>query len=181
MKKNVFIFIYFLTISLSVFAQSEEDRAIKLYEQKSFKDSQLIFQKILKEDPENERAQEYLGSICFDLMEYQKSASYVKPLVEKHPNIARFHFKYAGAIGMYAKNNKMKGVFLIDDIKKHFHKAVDLDAKFVDARLALVHLYMELPGVLGGSKEKALFYAKEVQLLDKQAGVEAMQLITAAN
>ena len=75
----------------------------------------------------------------------------------------------------------MKALFLVDDIKKHFHKAVDLDENFVDARLGLVHLYLELPGMLGGSKEKALFYAKEVQQLDVKAGIEAMKLITAAN
>ena len=72
-------------------------------------------------------------------------------------------------------------MFLLDDIKKHFHIAVDLDKTFVEARLALVHLYMELPKVLGGSKDKALYYAKEVAELDVNAGVEAMRLITSSD
>lgn len=179
--KKCYSLLLLLVIATSVFSQTKEQQAIQLYEQKSLEASQKLFLEILEEDPENERVQEYLGSISFDFMEYEKSASYVKPLMEKHPTVARFHFKYAGAIGLYAKNNKMKAMFLLDDIKKHFHKAADLDKSFIDARLALVQMYLELPGLFGGSKDKALFYAKEVQALDVKAGVEAMRLITAAN
>lgn len=179
--KKYYLILLFLVITTSVFSQTKEEQAIQLYEQKSLKASRKLFLEILTKDPNNERVQEYLGSIAFDFMEYQKSASYVKPLMEKHPNVARFHFKYAGAIGLYAKNNRMKAMFLLDDIKEHFHKAADLDKTFVNARMALVQLYLELPRFLGGSKDKALFYAKEVQVLDVKAGIEAMRLITAAD
>lgn len=183
MKKcySLFLFLVVAFTSSNAFSQTKEEQAIQLYEQKSLKASQQLFQEILAQEPENERAQEYLGSIAFDFQEYEKSAAYVKPLMEKYPTVARFHFKYAGAIGLYAKNNKVKAMFLLDDIKRHFHKAADLDKTFVDARLALVHLYLELPRVLGGSKDKALFYAKQVQDLDVKAGAMAMGLITAAN
>ena len=178
--KKCYSLLLFLVIT-SVFSQTKEIQAIQLYEQKSLEASQKLFQEILSEEPNNERAQEYLGSIAFDFEEYQESAAYVKPLMEKYPGEARFHFKYAGAIGMFAKNNKMKAMFLLDDIKEHFHKAADLDKSFVDVRMALVHLYLELPGMLGGSKDKALLYAKEVQALDVKAGAEAMRLITATD
>ena len=180
MKKCYSLWLFFV-ITTSVFSQTKEEQAIQLYEQKSLKASQQLFEEILEQDPKNERAQEYLGSIAFEFQEYEKSAAYVKPLMEKYPKVARFHFKYAGAIGLYAQNNKMKAMFLLDDIKEHFHKAADLDKTFVDARMALVQLYLELPGMFGGSKDKALFYAKEVQALDVKAGAEAMRLITAAD
>lgn len=179
MKK--YLILFSILIAMNAYSQSKEEKAIQLYEQKELKASQELFLEVLAQDPENERAQEYLGSIAFDFKEYQKSAAYVKPLMEKHPNVARFHFKYAGAIGLYAKNNKMKAMFLLDDIKEHFHKAADLDKTFIDARMALVQLYLELPGMFGGSKDKALLYAKELQELDVNAGAEAMRLITAAN
>ena len=164
-----------------MFSQDKEEEAIKLYEEKSLEASQELFKEISIEEPDNANVQEYLANIAFDLKQYKKAADFIKPLIDRFPNVARYHFKYAGAIGLYAKCNKMKALFLVDDIKKHFHKAVDLDENFVDARLGLVHLYLELPGMLGGSKEKALFYAKEVQQLDVKAGIEAMKLITAAN
>lgn len=181
MKKILFACLLSLVFTSNLFSQKKEEQAVKLYEQKELKASQKLFLEILDQDPNNERAQEYLGSIAFDFKEYQKSAAYVKPLMEKYPKVARFHFKYAGAIGLYAKNNKMKAMFLLDDIKEHFHKAAELDKTFIDARMALVQLYLELPGMFGGSKDKALFYAKEVQALDGKAGAEAMRLITAAN
>ena len=84
MKKWCFLLLLF--IANNIVSQTEEERAIELYEQKSLEESREIFEEILAEDPGNERAREYLGSIAFDFKEYRKSASYVKPLMEKYPN-----------------------------------------------------------------------------------------------
>ena len=181
MKKTFYIFFIFLLISLSGFSQNKEAEAVKLYEQKSLDASEVLFQEIINEDPGHPNAIEYLGNIAFDKQQYRKAADYIKSLIDRFPNTARYHFKYAGAIGLISRDNKMKSLYLVDDIKKHFHIAADLDKNFVDARLGLVHLYLELPGMLGGSKEKALYYAKEIQELDVKAGMEAMRLITAAD
>ena len=183
MKKTFSTLLLFFIVVFSMFSQNKEKEieAVMLYEQKYLEASKMLFQEILDKDPNHPNAIEYLGNIAFDKKEYKKAASYIKPLMERFPKVARYHFKYAGAIGLHVRDNKMSGLFLVDDIKEHFHKAVELDDKFVDARLGLVHLYLELPRILGGSKEKALFYAKEIQALDAKAGMEAMELIAASN
>ena len=181
MKKTFSTLFFLFIVTLSVFSQGKEREAIRLYEHKDLQASKVLFQEILDENPNHPNALEYLGNIAFDMREYEKASNYIKSLVDRFPNVARYHFKYAGAIGLYARDNKMKALFLIDDIKKHFHKAVELDEKFVDAHLGLVHLYLELPLVFGGSKTKALHYAKLVEMLDVTAGKEAMRLIAASN
>jgi len=150
MKKNFSTLFIFLVITLSVFSQSKEAEAVKLYEQKSLEASRVLFQEVVDEDPKNANAIEYLGNIAFDRQQYRKAADYIKTLIDRFPNTARYHFKYAGAIGLIARQNKVKALYLVSDIKKHFHIAADLDKNFVDARLGLVHLYLELPGMLGG-------------------------------
>ena len=182
-RAYLFLGLIYFAFTCAAFSQNrvKEEKAIMLYEEKQLDAAKALFEEILIEEPNNANVQEYLGNIAFDKMEYQKAASHIKTLLEKYPDEARYHFKYGGAIGLYAKNNKLNGAFLIDDIKKHFHKAVDLDNKFVDAYLALVHLYIELPSIFGGSKEKALLYANQVKKLSEEAGKEAMKLIANAN
>lgn len=179
--KNAQLFVaiicFFCTGMLFSQTNPKEKQAIALYEHKKLEEAKVLFRKVLLEEPNNANVQEYLANIAFDQKKYKLAASKIKILVEKYPNVARYHFKYAGSMGVYAKDNKLKSIFLIDDIKKHFHKAVDLDNTFVDAYLGLVHLYTELPSIFGGSDEKALSYAKKVASLSAKAGEDAMNII----
>jgi tetratricopeptide (TPR) repeat protein len=59
---------------------------------------------------------------------------------------------------------------MIGDIKDQFHKAAELDPKHIDVRWALVELYIQLPGIVGGSVDKSLKYASELEKLSKVDG-----------
>ncbi|WP_321540246.1 hypothetical protein [Flavobacterium piscinae] len=84
---------------------------------------------------------------------------------------ANFHYKYGGALGMKAKeSNKFKALGMIDEIEQSFLAAVKLDAKHIESRWALVMLYIELPGIVGGSETKAQKYADELMNLSKVDG-----------
>ena len=66
--------------------------------------------------------------------------------------------------------SKIKALGIIGDVKKAFLRAAELDPKHIDARWALVELYVSLPGIIGGSNSKALKYANELQNLSKVDG-----------
>jgi tetratricopeptide (TPR) repeat protein len=66
--------------------------------------------------------------------------------------------------------SKIKALGIIGDVKSAFLKAAELDPKHIDARWALVELYVSLPGIVGGSISKALKYANELQNLSKVDG-----------
>ncbi|MFT5245245.1 MAG: tetratricopeptide (TPR) repeat protein, partial [Glaciecola sp.] len=75
------------------------------------------------------------------------------------------------ALGMKALSvNKMRALGIIGDVKDAFLKAAELDPKHIDARWALVELYMQLPGIIGGSTSKSFKYAKELEALSKVDG-----------
>ncbi len=74
-------------------------------------------------------------------------------------------------MGMKAKSvNKFKALGMIDDIENSFLKAAELDKKHIETRWALVMLYIELPGIVGGSEKKALKYSDELMELSKVDG-----------
>lgn len=102
--------------------------------------------------------------------QWDKAAECYKQLLERYPDVADYHYKYGGFLGMMALENKFKAMGLIGDIKRAFKKAAELDVKHLGARRALVELYIQLPGILGGSRKKALHYAEELEKIVKTEG-----------
>ena len=90
-------------------------------------------------------------------------------------NNADYHFYYGGAMGMWAKNaSKFKALGLLDDVKLHLKKAAELDPKHVESRWALVQLYTELPGIIGGSLSTARSYAGQLKKISPVDGYLAL-------
>lgn len=112
-----------------------------------------------------------LGEVWSAQRDWKKAASFYKKALEKDAEVADYHFGYAGATGMIAKSNKLKALGLIDDIIFHFEETLKLNPEHLETRWALIDLYLELPGFLGGSKEKAM---KQVEALQKLNTVEGL-------
>jgi tetratricopeptide (TPR) repeat protein len=67
---------------------------------------------------------------------------------------------------MKAKDsNKFAALGMISNVKAAFEKAIILNPKHLEARWALIELYLQLPGIVGGSERKALHYANELSRL----------------
>ncbi|MFI0492440.1 MAG: hypothetical protein ACH345_13185, partial [Flavobacterium sp.] len=87
------------------------------------------------------------------------------------PSEANYYYKYGGALGLKAKEvNKFKALGMIGEIKESFEKAIVLNPKHIEARWALVMLYMKLPGIVGGSESKAVQYSNELLKLSPVDG-----------
>ena len=102
---------------------------------------------------------------------WDEAAAEYKKLVNTKPNTANYHYKLGGALGMKALSvSKISALGIIGDVKSSFLKAAELDPNHIEARWALVELYMQLPGIIGGSKSKSLKYANELENLSKVDG-----------
>jgi tetratricopeptide (TPR) repeat protein len=66
--------------------------------------------------------------------------------------------------------NKFKALGMIGEIKESFEKAIVLNPKHIEARWALVMVYMKLPGIVGGSESKAVQYSNELLKLSPVDG-----------
>lgn len=166
--KTLLIILFFPLIVLS---QSLSADIQYLIHQKKFAEAEEIAKQYLEKYPDNLQIIELLGDSYAHQRDWDNAISHYKKLVELEPKNANFHYKYGGALGMKALTiSKLKALSLLGDLKSAFLKAAELDPEHIDARWALVELYMQLPGIVGGSKMKSLKYADELEALSKVDG-----------
>ena len=168
MKKIIFFFILF---TQCFFSQTLFEKAEKLFKEKKYEEAKGLFESYLKSVPNHQKTIEYLGDIAGSSKKWDVAIDYYKKLKIQNPNSANYWFKYGGAMGMKAKSvNKFKALGMIDEIETAFLKAATLDKKHIETRWALVMLYIELPGIVGGSEKKATKYADELLAISKVDG-----------
>ncbi len=179
MKKLIYLVLIF---PLIVNAQGIFEKAEAYYQQENYTEAKPLFQKYLKENPNDQKTREYLGDIACYTKQWDTAIDYYEVLVKEHDNNANYHFKYGGALGMKALEiSRIRALTYINDIKFHFEKATTLDPKHIEARWALVEFYIQLPGIIGGSERKAIRYANELAQISPVDGYLANGYIAEYN
>lgn len=169
-----FLTFFILLISFQIKAETDFEKAEKLYQQQKWEQAKLLFESFLKENPSNYKTIEYLGDIAGHQLKWDESIKQYKILKNQFPKTANYWYKYGGAMGMKAKSaNKFKALGMIDEIELSFKTAAKLDPKHTDTRWALLILYLELPGIIGGSENKSQKYADELMQISKIDGLMA--------
>ncbi len=167
MKK---LLLYLLFPMLGI-AQSSLNDASVLLDQKQYKQAEALMKSYVSSNPTNLKAIELLGDAFGYQAKWDAAILQYEKLVALEPREANFHYKYGGAMGMKALEvNKVSALMMIGDIEDAFLKAAKLDSKHIDTRWALVELYMQLPGIVGGSVKKSLKYAHELEALSTVDG-----------
>ncbi|MEO7976290.1 hypothetical protein [Flavobacterium sp.] len=168
MKKLVFLFLF---VPICIWSQSNFEKGEKLFHAKKYKDAEVVFELNLKYYPNDIKTLERLGEITSEEKQWEKASVYYKKLTQLKPNEADYFYKYGGCLGMKAMEvNKFKAMGLVGDMKSAFEKAIALNPKHLPARWALIELYLQLPGIAGGSESKALKYANELAKLSPVDG-----------
>ena len=154
-----------------VMAQNDFDKAEKYFEKGQISQARVLFENVVKENPNHIKSLEYLGDIQGSLKNWDRTIFYYEKIKKLKPSVANYHYKYGGALGMKAKeSNKFKALGMIGEVKASFEKAIQLNPKHIDARWALIELYLQLPGIVGGSESKAKRYSNELALISPVDG-----------
>ncbi|WP_188049947.1 lipopolysaccharide assembly protein LapB [Flavobacterium sp. GP15] len=163
--------IFFLLIPFLMWSQSNFEKAEKFFQEEKFEQAQALFELYLKSNSGDLKTIEYLGDIAGQNKSWDKAIAYYKRLKELKPLEANYYYKYGGALGMKAKDsNKFKALGMIDEVKESFEKAISLNPKHIESRWALIELYIQLPGIVGGSESKAIKYSNELMQLSTVDG-----------
>jgi tetratricopeptide (TPR) repeat protein len=171
-------YILFLCLPALLFGQSQFEVVEQLFEKKEFVKTQEILSKYVASNPNDVKGLELLGDAYTYQKKWDDAIVHYKKLTELDDNNANYYYKYGGALGMKALGvNKMSALTFLGDIKKSFLKAAELDPKHIGTRWALVELYMQMPGIVGGSKSKSLKYADELEKLSPVDGYLAKGFI----
>jgi tetratricopeptide (TPR) repeat protein len=165
------ILVIFLLFCCMVFSQTSFEKGEKMFEQEKFEQAKILFENHLKTNPNHYKTIEYIGDIAGHQKNWDEAIEHYSILKKQFPKSANYWYKFGGAMGMKAKSvNKFKALGMIDDIENAFLTAASLDSKHISSRWALVTLYIELPGVVGGSEKKAVQYSDELMNLSKVDG-----------
>ena len=167
--KQLLLILLFLPIIM--WSQSNFEKAENFFKEEKYDQAQLAFESVLKSNPSDLKTIEYLGDIAGQNKSWDKAIGYYKKLKQLKPSEANYYYKYGGALGMKAKEvNKFKALGMIDEVKSSFEKAITLNPKHIEARWALIELYIQLPGIVGGSESKAIKYSNELLRLSPMDG-----------
>lgn len=168
--RNLIIYIFIL-ISSFLTAQNSFEKAEHLFKNEQWDSAKSAFQEVEGTSANYSKSQEYLGDIAAHQKDWDEALDYYETLVEKHPENANYNFKYGAVLAMKANASpKIVAALYVSDIKYYLKKAAKLDPTHIEARWALVELYLELPGILGGSSETAYQYANQLQAISEVDG-----------
>jgi len=167
--KSIFLVLFFWPlVSLS---QTDFEKAEKLFANQKFPEARLLFESDLKQNPKHYKSVEYLGDINSHLQKWEAAVSFYEKLKRVDSRNANYQYKYGGALAMMAKDaNRLRALTMINDIESAFERAIANNPKHIEARWALVELYLQLPGIAGGSEKKATRYANELEQLSPVDG-----------
>lgn len=167
MRINIILFL----VPIIIFGQVSSIKIDSLFQQKKYERAEYYISSYLKDHPNDVMAIELLGDAFGYQKKWNEAIAHYKKLVDTINTNANYQYKYGGALGMKALSvNKFRALGLIGDIKTAFTTAAKLDASHIETRWALVELYMQLPGIIGGSKKRSLKYANELEALSKVDG-----------
>ena len=163
--------VFFCFLSVVAIGQTEFEKTEQYLLEKHYLKAQNTMIAYVKNNSEDPKGIELLGDVYGHQKKWDDAILSYKRLVDLSPKTANYHYKYGGALGMKALSvSKLKAMGIIGDVRQAFTNAANLDPKHIETRWALVELYMQLPGIIGGSKSKSLKYAEELQNLSKVDG-----------
>lgn len=165
------LIIFICCFPLFLMGQTSVEKGKAFIQQKLFSKAEAELKPFVDNNENDLEAIELLGDAYGHQKKWDDAAKQYKKLTDAEPTEANYHYKYGGALGMKALSvSKLRALTIIDDVKAAFLKAAELDPNHIDTRWALVELYMQLPGIVGGSKSKSLKYANELEKLSKVDG-----------
>ncbi len=159
-----------LLISSQAVGQTLIDRSIKLFDEGRRAEAGRLFRQSVKEDPKNDTAYYYLGVLETN-NDYEQAVGYLKAAIALKPANAKYHVMLGNAYGMKAGRASIFSKFgAAKNCLKEFEMASSLDPKYIDARRGLIEYYLQAPGIMGGSIDKAIAQSDTIMMLDPYAG-----------
>lgn len=156
-----YLVLFYILLCINTFGQDKISMAESFYVNNDFSQAKKCLEEILKATPENQKAQILLGKVYGHLNQWELSVAQFQELKKREPKLADAHYLYGGALAMYAKNtSKFKALGKLSEIEEAFKNTLQLNPNHIEAHWALIMYYTELPGIVGGSLQKAKNYAK---------------------
>ena len=161
-----------LTLLPALLGAQEGSEGVRLFEAGKLSESKAIFEPALKSNARDAVAAFYLGRIALNEEKYERAADYFESATKLEPGNTMYFTWLGRAYGRQAQRaNILKQAGLAKKTKAAWETAVRLDPDNLDAREDLIEYYMQAPGIMGGSHEKAFEQAEEIRKRDALRGL----------
>jgi tetratricopeptide (TPR) repeat protein len=165
--------LYLLLLSFAapaLYAQSTSP-GVQLFESGDWAGAKAEFSVAVRRNDRDARAYYYLGRLAMIEDELEAAAEHFERATRLEPNVSDYHLWYGNATYQQVPRvSKLKQPFLARRVKSEFERAVELDARNIDARDVLVDFYSMAPGIMGGSADKAREQAQAIARIDAMRG-----------
>lgn len=126
-------------------------------------DAIAALQARLQVSPQDAEAHHLLARAYLLVEEWNRAVEAAERAVALQPRDSNYHLWLGRAYGNKAEHcNPFCAAGLAGKVRSQFERAVDLDPANVPARTDLAEYYMEAPGIMGGSKDKARAQADQI-------------------
>ena len=167
----------FFFVATQVRAQSVE-QGIQLFNARKYAEAQAA---LLPQGQTDATAAFYLGRVEMEYSDSDKAADWFERAVALNPKSAVYYDWLARAYGTQAEHtSKFRLPFLARKLKNALDTGLGLDSDNLDIRDDLIVYYTRAPGLLGGSKEKALEMVAEIKKRNTYRGSLAAANLCAA-
>jgi tetratricopeptide (TPR) repeat protein len=155
-------------------AGPKAEEGVKLFESGRYGPARAALEAAAKEDPKDARVALYLGRVLLNANDLDNAVAWLEKAVAIDPKSSENEIWLGRAYGTQAlKANFLKQASLAGKVRKAFEKSVELDPGNIDGRLSLIDYYLQAPGIMGGSVEKAREQAAEIARRDPMRGHRA--------
>ena len=161
MRRSLFLALI-LTAPIAAHAQTTAD-GVALFEARRYAEARGALEAAAKANGKDARAAYYLGRIALVDGDAGKAEHWLERAVKLDGGKAEYHHWLGRAYSREAlRAGKLRQMKLAGRIRDEFSTAVSLDPDNVEARFDLLQYYIVVPGIMGGSEEKAREQAAEI-------------------
>lgn len=137
------------------------------------REARQLAEEAVKANPSDGAARYWAGRAAFAQEQYGAATGHLEEATKLAPSNALYFEWYGNALGNEAmKASKVRQPFLARRMKAAWETAIRLDPATIEARVSLIQFYVQAPGFMGGSKDKAFAVAEEIKRLDARRGWE---------
>jgi tetratricopeptide (TPR) repeat protein len=175
MCSSVVILVVAMAFMQPVLVAQTVDDGVSLLQKGKYDEAKVIFEQVIKNDENNAKAHYGLGQLYFSraygARNLDEAVDQFELAVDLDQNNADYQFMYGAALGIKVQDAGMfKKVMLAPKVKKAFQRAVELNPKHTQARIALAQYYLMAPSIMGGDEDQGWRELDEIVKQDELRG-----------
>ena len=151
------------------------EQSKSLFQEEKYQEAKTILLSLMKQYPIKAEVAYYLGRVYFQEDKLDSAISMFQYAKIRDKKVADYPYWLGRMCAVKMQNvSLLKKKKWLDKTKESMESAVLRDPNHVDARFMLIQLYLTLPGIFGGDKEKGKEHVDAMVTCDPHLGHLAM-------